>query len=38
MIIPQGKKGFSCSPKQVKFLFPRDMIVFWGKANFPWEQ
>jgi hypothetical protein len=34
MIIPQEKKCLSCSPRQLKFLFPKDMIVPRGKANF----
>jgi len=35
MIVPKGKKGLSCSQTQLKLLLPRDMIVSWGKANFP---
>jgi hypothetical protein len=27
MIVPQEKKGLSCSQKQLKFLLPKDMIV-----------
>jgi hypothetical protein len=30
-----GKKSLSHSPKQLKLLLPRNMIVPWGKANFP---
>ncbi len=27
MIVPQQKKGLSCSWRQLKFLLPKDMIV-----------
>jgi hypothetical protein len=38
MIVPKGKKGWSCSLGQLKFLLPWDMIVLWGKINFLGQQ
>jgi hypothetical protein len=35
MIVPQGKEGLSCSPKQLKPLLPRDMIVPHEKPTSP---
>jgi hypothetical protein len=38
MTIPQGEKKLICSPRQLKLLFHRDIIVPQGKANFLKEQ
>jgi len=35
MIVPQGKKGLSCSMGQLKLLLLRDMIVPQRKKQFP---
>jgi len=35
MIVPQGKKGLSCSSKQLKLFLPRDMNVLREKAQVP---
>jgi hypothetical protein len=32
-LFPRKKKGLSCSPRQLKFLLPKDMIVPWGKRQ-----
>jgi hypothetical protein len=34
-LFPREKNGISCSPWQLKFLLPGDIIVTHGTMNFP---
>jgi hypothetical protein len=36
MIVPKEKKGLSCSPRQLKLLFFKDMIVPQRKKQLPY--